>query len=373
MKKYFLLLSFVGSLSLSAQPPVNPNIPEFYQIQKVKATPVKNQQNTGTCWCFSTTSLLESEEIRKENKEIDLSEMYTVRSIYIDKAKNYVLRQGHAQFGEGGLGHDMINAAARYGAIPQSAYTGLVNGATTYDHQKLVRSLQEYLDGVLKKQPVPANWLDGYVAILDQYLGEVPKEFNFEGKKYTPVTFAKEVLKFNADDYVSLTSFTHAPYYKPFILQVPDNFSNGSFYNLPLDDLLQVVKDAVTHGYSVMWDADVSNNGFRQMQGIALNLDQKMDYSKEAVTCDTKEAPADAATRQQLYESLTTQDDHLMHIVGIEKAKNGKTFFIVKNSWGKIGPFEGYINVSEDYMRINTVSIVIPKAALSKTVSERIF
>lgn len=367
MKKYFFLLaSFVGAATLLAQPPSVSTAPEFFQVKKLEATSVKNQAMTGTCWCFATTSFIESEDIRKEKNSIDLSEMFTVRNIYIDKAKNYILRQGHAQFGEGGLGHDMINAVARYGAVPLSAYTGLVNGDKEYNHQKMFAELQKYLDNLLKTQPVPENWLGGYTKILDQYMGEAPKEFAYEGKKYTPLTFAKDVLKFNADDYVSLTSFTHVPYYRPFILQVPDNFSSGAFYNLPLNELLDVVKNAVNSGYSVSWDADVSNNGFMQNAGLALNLDQKTKYAKTEVTPDMKEATYNASVRQELYENLTTQDDHLMHLVGMEKSKDGKTFFVVKNSWGSIGPFKGYINVSEAYVAINTISIVLPKAALPK-------
>lgn len=346
--------------------------PEFLDIKTVKATSVKNQAMTGTCWCFSTTSLVESDEIRKDKKEIDLSEMFTVRNIYIEKAKNYILRQGHAQFGEGGLGHDMIRATGNYGAIPLSVYSGLTNGQTQYNHQQLFAKLQGYLDSVLKKQPINANWLNGYTEILDQYLGTPPSEFTYNGKTYSPKSFAKDVLHFNADDYVSLTSFTDHPYYSSFILQVPDNFANGSFYNVSLSDLSQAVKDAVGKGYSVAWDADVSNNGFRQMQGLALNLDPSVKYTKEMITTDTKELPYDATVRQQLYENLTTQDDHLMHITGVEKSKDGKTFFIVKNSWGKVGPFEGYINVSEAYFAINTISIVLPKAALSKELQQKL-
>ena len=358
-----LILSFVFGQTAQKQ---TLQKPEFFDIKTVKATPVKNQAMTGTCWCFSTTSLLESEEIRKDKKEIDLSEMFTVRNIYIEKAKNYILRQGHTQFGEGGLSHDMIRAVETYGAIPEAVYSGLLNGQTQYNHQQLISRLQNYLDSVLKKQPISADWLNGYTIVLDQYLGKVPQEFTFDGKKYTPISFAKEVLKFNADDYVSLTSFTHQPYYSSFILQVPDNFANGSFYNIPLNELIDVVKDAVGQGYSVAWDADVSNKGFKQELGFALNLDPSVKYTRETVNAETKELPYDANIRQQLYENLTTQDDHLMHIVGTEKSKDVKTFFVVKNSWGKIGPDEGYINVSEAYFGINTISIVLPKAALSK-------
>jgi bleomycin hydrolase len=371
---FFLLPSLLIATFLFAQTSQVQTFqkPEFLDIKTVKATPVKNQAMTGTCWCFSTTSLVESDEIKRDKQEIDLSEMFTVRNIYIEKAKNYILRQGHAQFGEGGLSHDMIRAVENYGAVPEVVYSGLVNGQKEYNHQQVFTKLQTYLDSVLKKQPISVGWLDGYKNILDEYLGKAPQEFTYDGKKYTPLSFAKEVLKFNANDYVSLTSFTHQPYYSSFILQVPDNFANGSFYNLPLNELTDVVKDAVNKGYSVAWDADVSNRGFRQDVGLALNLDPSVKYTKDMLNTDTKEMPYDANIRQQLYENLTTQDDHLMHITGVEKSKDGKTFFVVKNSWGKVGPFEGYINVSEAYFAINTISIVLPKAALSKELQQKL-
>ena len=375
MKRLFFLLSpLLMATFLFAQTSQLQTFqkPEFFDVKTIKATSVKNQAMTGTCWCFSTTSLVESDEIRKDNKEIDLSEMFTVRNIYIEKAKNYILRQGHAQFGEGGLGHDMIRAVGTYGAVPLSVYSGLLNGQTQYNHQELFMKLQGYLDSVLKKQPISGNWLEGYTRILDQYLGAPPTAFNYNGNTYSPQSFAKDVLKFNSEDYVSVTSFTDHPFYSAFILQVPDNFANGSFYNIPLNELIQAAKDAVGKGYSVAWDADVSNNGFRQMQGLALNLDPTVKYTKEMITTDVKEMPYDATVRQQLYENLTTQDDHLMHIVGTEKSKDGKTFFVVKNSWGKIGPFDGYINVSEAYFAVNTISIVLPKAALSKELRQKL-
>jgi len=361
-----------ATVFLFAQTSAPLQVPQFFDVKTLKATPVKNQAMTGTCWCFATTSLVESEEIRKENKEIDLSEMFTVRNMYVEKAKNYILRNGKAQFGEGGLGHDEIRAIATYGAMPLSEYTGLLNGAKNYDHQILFSELQKYLDSVLRKKPISNNWLDGYVKILDENLGVPPREFSYKGKTYTPPSFAKEVLHFNANEYVNLTSFTHQPYYQSFVLQVPDNYANGSFYNLPLNELIETVKYAIDKGYTVAWDADVSNKGFMQGMGLALNLDNGTQYAKDQINPDIKEANYDGAIRQQLYENLTTQDDHLMHITGVEKSKGGKTFFMVKNSWGTIGPFDGYVNVSEAYFAINTISIVVPKAALSKQIVEKL-
>jgi len=362
----------VTTIFLFSQTSAPLQVPQFFDVKTLKATSVKNQAMTGTCWCFATTSLVESEEIRKENKEIDLSEMFTVRNMYIEKAKNYILRNGRAQFGEGGLGHDEIRAVASYGAVPLNVYTGLLNGATNYDHQILFSTLQKYLDSVLRRKPISDNWLEGYTKILDENFGAPPKEFSYNGKSYTPLSFAREVLNFNADDYVSLTSFIHEPYYKSFVLQVPDNYANGSFYNLPLNELIEAVKYSIDKGYTVAWDTDVSNKGFLQGMGLALNLDNSTSYTRDQINPDIKESNSDAAVRQQLYENLTTQDDHLMHITGVEKSKSGKTFFMVKNSWGIVGPFDGYVNVSEAYFAINTLSIVVPKAALSKELIEKL-
>jgi len=368
-KLLFIVLAILLFVAAHAQPPELTAAEKrsgFTNQVMLAATPVKNQGMSGTCWCFSTTSLVESQVMKNTKEELDISEIFTVRNIYIEKAKNYILRQGKAQFGEGGLGHDLIRSIGTYGAIPESVYSGLKEGVTMHNHSRMEAQLQKYLDSLLKVRPVPATWLDGYTAILDQYLGAPPTTFQYNGKSYTPVSFAKDEMKFNADDYVNITSFTHHPYYQSFILETPDNFANGLFYNLPLNEMIALVKDAVKGGYSVMWDADVSNNGFRQNKGLALFLDPNVKYKPEGLDADMSEQAWDAAERQQLYENLTTEDDHLMHITGTEQSKAGKLFFVVKNSWGNIGPYDGYINVSESYFAINTVSLVVPKAALSK-------
>ena len=351
------------------------NDTNFTALKSIVATPVKNQGMTGTCWCFATTSLIESQCLKQNLGEFDLSEIFAVRNTYLDKAKNYILRQGHAQFGEGGLGHDLINAYAKYGAMPEKEYTGLVEGYTQHNHVRLVRKLQTYLDSLIKSNPVPEDWQKGFVDIMNEELGIPPSKFMYNGKEYTPKTFAANVLKFNPDDYVYLTSFTHHPYYEPFIIEVPDNFSNGAYYNLPLDEMIQVTKEAVNSGYSVLWDADVSNIGFQQKMGTAVNfvnLPDKLKLKGDMITGDAKDGKWDAAIRQELFENLTTQDDHLMHIIGLEKARNGNVFFRVKNSWGDVGPRHGYINVSEGYFAINTISLVIPKAAINKKLLEKL-
>ncbi len=359
-KRFFIGLSFaLLSSTLFAQDVATPEKNTGFNIDQINnATPVKNQGSTGTCWAFSTTSLVESQLLKAAAAPVDVSEMFTVRNIYIEKAHNYLLRQGKTQFGEGGLGHDVIRAIKNYGAMPEAAYPFSQKAGG----DAFVTKLKSYLDNLLANQPISDDWQQGYEAILDETMGKPAENFEYNGKNYTAQSYAKEVLHFNADDYINLTSFTHHPYYKTFVLEQPDNFSNGEYYNMPLDEFTDAVKDAINKGYTIMWDADVSNKGFRQQLGLALYVSPD---ATTPFTADVKEDAVNASIRQHLFENLTTQDDHLMHLTGIVKSKTGKTFFVVKNSWGNVGPLHGYINVSEDYFKINTISIVMPKAALS--------
>lgn len=338
----------------------------FINGKKNFSTSIKDQEQTNTCWSFSTTSLIESELYKNKLGVLDLSEMYVVRKIYLEKASNYLLRQGKAQFSEGGLGHDVIHAISSYGAITQSVYNGLTKGEKTYQHTQMFLDLKRYVDSTLKsrKPSTLKDWKPGFERILDNYLGTLPNQFTYNNVKYTPNEFASKFLKFNASDYVNITSFQHHPYYKPFIIEVPDNFSNGAYYNLPLEEMIRVTETALQNGHTVLWDADVSNNGFDGKIGIGMHL-APSDELVQHMNPDFKEATWNADIRQQLFENFTTQDDHLMHIVGIEKTKEGKTFFIVKNSWGTDGEYNGYVHVSEAYFAINTISLVVPRAAIN--------
>lgn len=371
MRKAIVCLSFFfAAFPTWAQPSLD-NVGEFTTVIRVDHTPVKDQAETGTCWSFSTTSLLESQTLRSKLGEFDLSEMFIVRNIYMDKARNYILRQGNAQFGPGGLGNDVINGIAKYGAVPENVYSGLLLGKKSHNHQELDSKLKAYLNNVLVNRPIATDWMKGFQAILDDYLGKVPETFTYNEKTYTPLTFASEVLQFRKDDYVFITSFTHHPYYKPFILEIPDNYASESYYNVPLNEMIGLVEQGLQNGYSIMWDADVSNKNFRQNDGFALNWKEGQTIITP-IDPEMEEAPYNENIRQQLFENLTTQDDHLMHLVGLEKSKKGKKFFLVKNSWGSVGPFKGYIKVSEAYFAINTITLVVPKDALSPTLKAKL-
>jgi bleomycin hydrolase len=338
---------------------------EFIPIKKQFSTSVKDQARTSTCWSFATVSMVESQTYKNRLGAYDLSEMFIARNIYKEKAKNYILRQGKAQFSQGALAHDAIRAIAQYGVLPDVAYYGLLPAQRKYNHDALFAALKNYVDSVVQQpaKVIQKPWEPGFEEILNSYMGVVPGNFVYNQKKYSPKTFASEILKFDANDYVCLTSFTHHPFYEKFIPEVPDNFSNGSYYNLPLTEMMKAIKDAVEKGYTVLWDTDVSNDGFVPKKGLALHFNEPIS-NLDTIQADSKEASWNANQRQQLFENLTTQDDHLMHIVGIEKTKSGKLFYMVKNSWGDAGPFGGYIHASEAYIAINTITIVVPKAAL---------
>jgi bleomycin hydrolase len=335
----------------------------FTVVKNNVATPVKNQYSSGTCWCFSATAMTESEMLQKGKPELDLSETFTVWNLYIDKAIKYMRRRGDTRFAEGGLGQDMLNAAANFGAMPQSVYPGEGKDTIMSRNYKMADQLKAYLDGVLSanKDTIPTNWKDGFMKILNSYLGQPPAEFDYNGKHYTPQTFAAEFITEKPSDFIGLTSFTHHPYYTSFVMEVPDNYNSNAYYNLPLAEFIQTVKDCIAKGYTLTWDADVSNKGFQTRKGLAMWVSNDADAK---ALPDFNEQPYNATIRQELFDKQVTQDDHLMQITGLAKDAAGKEYFIVKNSYGLRGPFAGYVYVSMPYFAINTISVLVNKKAV---------
>lgn len=340
----------------------------FKELKRIENTPVKSQGRTGTCWSFATSSFLESEVSRLVGDKVDLSEMYIVKQNYRDKALNYVLRQGNARFSQGSLSHDVIRIAALHGLVPQQQLTGFTFNPKKYDHAELASGLKGYLDGVIKQRKITPMWDQVVDAILDIYIGEEPQEFQYKGETYTPKSFA-EKIGFKAEDYVSLTSFSHHPFYEEFILEIPDNYSNGEFYNIPLDVFVDVVENALDKGYSIAWDGDVSEKSFGRKEGIAiLPLTVNDDMFKNPV----KEIKVNQSNRQENFMSYATTDDHLMHLIGKAQDQEGNEYYIIKNSWGDNNPYGGYLYMSKAYFKMKTVAIMVNKNALSKNLLDKI-
>ncbi len=341
---------------------------QFTMTSDCNCTSIKNQQNTGTCWSFATSSFLESELIRMGKTEYDLSEMYFVRQIYQDKAQNYLLRQGKAQFGQGGLSHDVIKAFVEGGAVPESVYSGKLAGDYVYDHTEMENALKGMLDALTKSKSITPKWSNAVSGIMDAYMGEVPSKFIYEKKEYTPQTFAAS-LSINPDDYLTFTSYTHHPFYQTFVLEIPDNWSNGSYYNLPMDELVEITQQAISKGYSVAWDGDVSEKGFSGGKGIAIMpVDEKREDKFEK---PGEEVAVSQDLRQSSFMDFSTTDDHLMHITGTAKDQQGTRYFYVKNSWGEISPFQGYVYMSESYFRLKTVAIMVHKNAVPEAIRKK--
>lgn len=342
---------------------------KFETIIDLEATNVISQGNTGTCWSFSTSSFLESEIIRITGKKIDLSEMYTVRNTYPKKAWNYVMRQGKTQFSEGGLAHDVINSVKDCGLVPNTVYSGLEANGTRHNHSEMIAVLKGLLDVYIKNPggELSPKWKKVTESVLNIYLGENISTFNYEGIKYTPKSFL-EMTKINPIDYVSLTSFSHKPYNSRFILNIPDNFSNGSFINVKLDDLVDITNNALKKGYTIELDCDVSEKTFSSKHGLAVIPND--DKTKlEALIKVLPEKKVTQALRQQEFENYNTTDDHLMHITGMLKDQNGTTYYKVKNSWGKNSnrvANDGYIYMSEAYFKLKAISIMVHKDVVPK-------
>ncbi len=365
----------------------------FTMVKQLPATSVKNQYRSGTCWSYSAISFLESELLRMGKDTFDLSEMYCVRKAYADKASTYVRWNGKHSFGGGGEAHDVTSVLRNYGLMPEAAYTGMTIGEQNPVHGEMDAVLTADVEAVVKNpnHKLTPVWLQGFNGLLDAYLGPVPEKFNYKGKEYTPKSFSG-MLGLNPDDYVEITSYSHHPFYTKFILEVEDNWELGEAYNVPLDELIQVIDNSINNGYTVMWGADVSEKGFSWKNGVAVVPDKDaaevagMESGKWSKMSDAeknkllfsfdKPQPEKKITqelRQTEFDNYLTTDDHGMHFTGIAKDQRGNKYYYVKNSWGLDGsPYKGYFYASEAYVRLKTMDIMVNKNALTKEMRKKL-
>ena len=362
----------------------------FTLLNDIEATEVQSQNRTGTCWSFSALSFFESELLRMKKGKHNLSEMYIARRAYLDKAVNYVRMHGNFNFGPGGAFHDIPYVVKRYGVVPQEVYQGLEYGMETHNHSELNNILEAMVKEVIKapQKKLTPSWKKAFNGVLDAYLGEVPEEFEYQGKTYTPESYAKE-LGLDMDDYVVITSFTHHPFYESFVLEIPDNWAFGSTYNVPLDELVEITNNALEKGFGVAWASDVSEKGFSYRDGLAIvPKDERTirikgrdnrnfsDAGAEKIGSAFDEPVEELAItqemRQEAFDNYETTDDHGMHFTGMVEDQRGTKYYIVKNSWGKTNDCDGYFYASEAFFRYKTTNIMVHKDAIPKKIKKKL-
>ncbi len=366
---------------------------KFTDIKVNPTTPVKDQNKSGTCWSFSGTSFLEEDLLRKGKPELDLSEMFTVRHCYIDKAKKYIRTNGKINFAQGGGFPDVFYVVDTYGVVPEEAYDGLNYGEKKHSHYEMAEALEAYLNVILKNpnKKLSTAWLPGFIGILDAYLGPEPESFTYNGKTYTPKSFAAE-LGLNGDDYIGITSYTHHPFYKPFALEIADNWMWKECMNVPMEDMKAIVDNALDKGFTVAWAADVSEGGFKWKKGYAVLPEPKTgedlegselsrwvklsDKDREDATFDikgpVKEKEVTQESRQTTFDNYETTDDHGMVIVGYAKDQEGNRYYKVKNSWDTNQIYDGYFYVSEPYFLEKTLDVFVNKEAIPANIAKKI-
>ncbi len=365
----------------------------FTVIKELPVTSIKNQYRSGTCWSYATIAFLESELLRMGKDTFDLSEMYCVRHCYADKAKTYVRFQGKHNFGAGGAAHDVTYVLRNYGMVPEIAYSGLTIGEEKPVHGEMDAVLSAYVDAILKNpnKKLSPVWMQGFNGILDAYLGKVPDNFTYKGAQYTPKTFAT-MLGLDPDDYVEITSYTHHPFYSEFVIEIPDNWLMDVVYNVPMDEMMQIIDNSIMNGYTVVWGADVSEKGFSWKNGVAIVPDknapelagleqgrwEKMsDADKDKLLFKfDKPVPEKKITqemRQQEFDNYQTTDDHGMLISGIVKDQLGNEYYIVKNSWGdNEHKYMGFFYASKPYTQLKTMNIMVHRNAIPYDIRKKL-
>ena len=391
-----MLLSFLAALMLDSAAVDTAKVNEGWQFTTVDSVPitrVKDQHRSGTCWAFSTLGFLESEVLRIKGKEVELSPMFVVSKTLIDRATYCVRLYNEPRFAEGGSAYDVIYCMQHYGLVPKSAMPGIRYGWTEADtlpvFSELTAVASGYLSGLKKQKKLSPVWREGLQAIYDVYLGKCPTEFEYEGKQYTPESFVKS-LGLNAEDYVSITSYTHHPFYERFALEVPDNWRMDQMYNVPLEDLMRIIDNALANGYTLAWGADVSEIGFtRKGIGVVPDADHGADLtgsdmqkwvgmSKDKQKEELTKRPLPEKTitqqmRQDAYDNWENTDDHGMQIFGTAKDQNGKRYYMVKNSWGTVkSDYKGIWYISEAFMQYKTNDVLVHKNAIPKDILKKL-
>ncbi|MDY0989150.1 C1 family peptidase [Flavobacterium sp. CFBP9031] len=368
----------VNSLKLNASDKSKENF-KFTEVINLGTTSVKSQGSSGTCWSYSTNSFLESEMIRLGKQPVELSQIYSARNVYVEKGVNYVRMHGAITLGDGGALHDVINMYKKYGTVPREVYTGLNYGTDKNKFAEMGALMESVLAAVVKNPngELTPNWQKAYAAVIDSYLGKVPDNFTYKGKNYTPQTFAKEVVGINPDEYVEISSFTNAPYYQKTTMMVPDNWSLDQVYNVKVNDMTDVIDNALKKGYTVAWATDVSEKSFSWKNGVAYVASKKFDDMTAEEKADMFNGPKaepeiTPEMRQAAFDNYTTTDDHGMHIIGLAKDQTGKEYYIVKNSWGETNDYKGFLFVTKNFVKYKTTALLVNKGGIPAEIAKKL-
>ena len=397
MKKIFtlaLLAVFALNANAEEKKDENKNKPVFTTIKANPITSVKDQNRSGTCWAYSTLSFFEAEILKATGKTYDLCESFVANKDYMDRAVQVVRLHGDCQFAQGGSAYDVYYVLKNYGICPEDAmpFPGSLYGDSLNNFNEFFGQLEPYVAGIArsKANKISSQWKVGLQGILDAYLGKCPESFTYQGKKYTPKSFAAS-LGLNWDNYVSVTSYSHKPYYTQYAVEVQDNWRNPLSWNLPMEDMARIIENAIMNGYTVAWGGDVSEPGFTR-KGLAYFYDTKkmeslsgsdmarwlkMSATKrtnlvDSLGCTVPELEPTAEQRQQRFDNWELTDDHGMLIYGIAKDQNGKEYYMVKNSWGESGDYKGTWYMTKNFIIANTMDYMVNKNAIPKYILKKI-
>ncbi len=370
------------------------NKPVFTVVKENKITSIKDQNRSGTCWAYSTLSFFESEILKKTGKTYDLAENFVVSHTYMDRAVATVRMHGDISFSQGGSSYDPLYCAMHYGLIPEEAMAlpGTPQGDSLNNFNEFFLCMTPYVEAIAKSdaKKLTPQWKKGLQGIIDAYLGELPEKFMYEGKEYTPQSFAAS-LGLNWDDYVSISSYTHHPFWKTFVVEVQDNWRWKPSYNVPMEDMMRIIDNAIMEGYTVMWGGDVSEDGFTR-KGLGIAYDTKAvqsltgsDAAKwlrltaakknekfDSLGVNAPEIVPTQEMRQEAYDNWTTTDDHGMHIYGIAKDQNGREYYMVKNSWGEYGDYKGTWYMTKAFVAYKTMDYMVNKNAIPKDIRKKL-